>query len=83
MNKQPLNVSAFVYPPDAGKTNEIVCGTELVAIPIYKTVADATAARFTSVILSRPVPSALRFPLCPDLACLQGGGVSSALRFFS
>ena len=44
MNKQPLNVSAFVYPPDAGKTNEIVCGTELVAIPIYKTVADATAA---------------------------------------
>ena len=43
MIKQPLNVSAFVYPPDAGKTNEIVCGTELVAIPIYKTVADATA----------------------------------------
>ena len=43
MIKQPLNVSAFVYPPDAGKTNEIVCGTELVAIPIYKTVAEATA----------------------------------------
>jgi ATP-citrate lyase alpha-subunit len=43
MNKQPLNVSAFVYPPEAGKTNEIVCGTELVAIPIYKTVAEATA----------------------------------------
>ena len=43
MIKQPSNVSAFVYPPDAGKTNEIVCGTELVAIPIYKTVADATA----------------------------------------
>ena len=44
MIKQPLNVSAFVYPPDAGKTNEIVCGTEIVAIPIYKSVADATAA---------------------------------------
>ncbi len=43
MNKQPLNVSAFVYPPDAGKTNDVVCGTELVPIPIYKTVADATA----------------------------------------
>ncbi|GJL56634.1 MAG: ATP citrate lyase [Nitrospirales bacterium] len=42
MNKQPLNVSAFVYPPDAGKTNEVVCGTELVAIPIYKSVAEAT-----------------------------------------
>ncbi|GJL63332.1 MAG: ATP citrate lyase [Nitrospirales bacterium] len=43
MIKQPLNVSAFVYPPDAGKTNEIVCGTELVEVPIYKTVAEATA----------------------------------------
>jgi len=43
MIKRPLNVSAFVYPPDAGKTNEFVCGTELVAIPIYKTVAEATA----------------------------------------
>ena len=36
MIKQPLNVSAFVYPPDAGKTNEIVCGTELVAVPFIK-----------------------------------------------
>ena len=43
MIKQPLNVSAFVYPPDAGKTNEIICGTELIMIPIYKTVAEATA----------------------------------------
>jgi ATP-citrate lyase alpha-subunit len=43
MIKQPLNVSAFVYPPDAGKTNEIICGTGLVMIPIYKTVAEATA----------------------------------------
>ena len=50
MNKQPLNVSAFVYPPDAGKTNEIVCGTEFVAIPIYKTVADATAAIILKLI---------------------------------
>ena len=44
MIKQPLNVSAFVYPPDAGKTNEIICGTELVMIPIYKTVEEATAS---------------------------------------
>ncbi len=43
MIKQPLNVSAFVYPPDAGKTNEIVCGNQLVTIPIYKTIAEATA----------------------------------------
>ncbi len=43
MIKQPLNVSAFVYPPDAGKTNEVICGNQLVMIPIYKTIADATA----------------------------------------
>ena len=43
MNKQPLNVSAFVYPPDAGKTNEVICGTDTIAIPVYKTVAEATA----------------------------------------
>ncbi|MGD9725874.1 MAG: citrate/2-methylcitrate synthase [Nitrospiraceae bacterium] len=40
--KRPLNVEAFVYPPDAGKTNEIPYGSGLLAIPIYRTVADAT-----------------------------------------
>ncbi len=43
MIQQPLNVSAFVYPPDAGKSNEIVCGNRLVSIPVYRTVAEATA----------------------------------------
>ncbi len=42
MIKQPFNVMAFVYPPDAGNTNEVVCGTELVPIPIYKSIAEAT-----------------------------------------
>ncbi len=42
MIQQPFNVSAFVYPPDAGKTNDIVCGNRLVSIPVYKTVAEAT-----------------------------------------
>ena len=42
MIRRHLNVSAFVYPPDAGKTNEVVCGNQLVAIPVYKTVAEAT-----------------------------------------
>jgi ATP-citrate lyase alpha-subunit len=40
--KSPLNVQAFVFPPDAGKTAEIPFGAELVSIPIYKTVAEAT-----------------------------------------
>ena len=40
--KRPLNVEAFVYPPDAGKTNEIPYGSGLIAIPIYKTIAEAT-----------------------------------------
>jgi len=40
--KAPLNVQAFVFPPDAGKTAEIPFGAELVSVPIYKTVAEAT-----------------------------------------
>ncbi len=44
LNRLPLNVSAFVFPPDAGKTVEIPMGSQLVSIPVYKTVAEATAA---------------------------------------
>ena len=44
MIKQPLNVDAFVYPPDAGKTNELPYGNGLLTIPVYKSVAEATAA---------------------------------------
>ncbi len=44
MCKRPLNVEAFVYPPDAGKTNEIPFGSGLLAIPVYKSVAEATKA---------------------------------------
>ena len=44
MIKRPLNVNAFVYPPDAGKTNEVPYGSGTVTIPIYKNVADATAS---------------------------------------
>jgi ATP-citrate lyase alpha-subunit len=43
MIKRPLNVDAFVYPPDAGKTNEVPYGSEALTIPVYKSVADATA----------------------------------------
>ena len=44
MIKRPLNVDAFVYPPDAGKTNEVPYGSGTVTIPVYKNVADATAS---------------------------------------
>ena len=40
--KKPLNVEAFVYPPDAGKTNEVPYGSGLIAIPVYKSIAEAT-----------------------------------------
>lgn len=43
MIKQPLNVDAFVYPPDTGKTNEIPYGNSLLTIPVYKSVAEATS----------------------------------------
>lgn len=40
--KIPFNVTAFVYPPDAGKSAEIPFGAQFLAIPIYKSVKDAT-----------------------------------------
>lgn len=40
--KLPFNVTAFVYPPDAGKTAEIPYGSQFLAVPIYKSVKDAT-----------------------------------------
>ena len=40
--KRPLNVEAFVYPPDAGKSNEVPYGSGLIAIPVYKSIAEAT-----------------------------------------
>ncbi|MFQ5932102.1 MAG: ATP citrate lyase, partial [Nitrospiraceae bacterium] len=43
MIKAPLNVDAFVYPPDSGKTNEVPYGSGLLALPVYKSVAEATA----------------------------------------
>jgi ATP-citrate lyase alpha-subunit len=45
MVKRPLNVEAFVYPPDAGKLNEVTYGNGLVTVPVYKSVAEATASR--------------------------------------
>jgi len=41
--KAPLTVQAFVFPPDAGKINEVPFGSEIVLIPVYKTVAEAVA----------------------------------------
>ena len=41
LSKVPLTVQAFVFPPDVGKTVEVPYGSELVSLPIYKTVAEA------------------------------------------
>ena len=43
LSRLPLTVQAFVFPPDAGKTVEIPYGGQLISIPVYKTVADATS----------------------------------------
>ncbi len=42
LSRLPYNVSAFVFPPDAGKTIEVPFGSELVSVPVFKSVADAT-----------------------------------------
>lgn len=41
--RAPLNVEAFVFPPDAGKLAEVPYGSEFLSVPIYRTVAEATA----------------------------------------
>ena len=40
--KSPFNVLAFVFPPDAGKTAEIIYGNQFLSIPIYSTLDEAT-----------------------------------------
>ncbi len=64
LNRLPLNVLAFVFPPDAGKTVEIPLGSQLVSIPVYKTVADATAVY--------PQINASLVYVGPDRACKAG-----------
>ena len=39
--KQPFNVRAFVFPPDAGKTAEVPLGSETLSVPIFATVSEA------------------------------------------
>jgi ATP-citrate lyase alpha-subunit len=38
---EPVNVPAFVYPPDAGKTVEVPYGSQYVSTPVYGTVTEA------------------------------------------
>jgi ATP-citrate lyase alpha-subunit len=38
---EPINVPAFVYPPDAGKTVEVPYGPQYVSTPVYGTVTEA------------------------------------------
>jgi len=40
--RQPVNVRAFVFPPDAGKTVDIPYGSATVTIPVFATVEEAT-----------------------------------------
>ncbi len=44
LSRIPFNVLGFVFPPDAGKTIEIRSGVTLYAVPVYKTLAEATTA---------------------------------------
>jgi len=44
LSNLPYNVLAFVFPPNAGKTTEIQCGSALVSVPTYRTVGEASEA---------------------------------------
>jgi len=41
--RKPLQVKAFVFPPNADKTAEIPYGSELISVPIFKTMEEAIA----------------------------------------
>jgi ATP-citrate lyase alpha-subunit len=41
--RRPLQVEAFVYPPDAGKTYDIPYGSGFITVPVYKTIVEATS----------------------------------------
>lgn len=42
LSQLPFNVSAFVFPPDAGKTVEIPFGGSLASVPVFANIAEAT-----------------------------------------
>ena len=71
--QQPLNVEAFVYPPDAGKTYDLPFGSTIVPVPVYRSVKEAAAKHpvNTSLIYvgANPGLLALRFS---SLASLSG-----------
>ena len=37
-----LYVDAFVFPPDAGKTADLIVGSQIIPVPIYKTLKEVT-----------------------------------------
>ena len=41
--QKPLNVEAFVYPPDAGKTYDVPFGNTMVLVPVYRSIREAAA----------------------------------------
>jgi ATP-citrate lyase alpha-subunit len=41
LTQTPLSVVAFVYPPDAGRTAEVLYGNQYLSIPIYGTIDEA------------------------------------------
>ncbi len=42
--QKPFYVEAFVYPPDAGKSADVNVGSQIIPVPIYKTLDDAVKA---------------------------------------
>ena len=52
-----LYVDAFVFPPDAGKSADVSVGSQIVSIPIYKTLKEATDNHGINTVLVFVAPS--------------------------
>ncbi len=57
LNNKPFYVRAFVFPPDAGKSADVSVGNQIVSIPIYKSLKEATDETDANTALVFVAPS--------------------------
>ncbi len=55
--KRDFYVDAFVFPPDAGKTADVMVGTRMHSVPIYKSLQEATDNHGVNTVLVYVAPN--------------------------
>ncbi len=57
LTQRDLYVDAFVFPPDAGKTADIMVGTRMHSVPIYESLKEATDNHDVNTVLVYVAPN--------------------------